>query len=276
MPRWKRSPAPGTAARNALISETITCPVSRYMAATACGVMTRVLHLRGNRVSREHVTSPQIRHSLLPGMIDLYCERLGPGLWAEPVNAATNLAFLLAAWGAWRLAAMRSVLCGEIWLLLALIVSIAIGSGLFHTLATTWSHVLDVVPILLFQLLFVWVYCRRVIGMPMAYAAAIILVYLLAALWARQFPHLLNNSLAYAPAFVVLFALGAYHFLTQRTGRAILIAGAGVFLAALVCRTIDAAACAFFPLGTHFLWHIFNAVLIYLLMRGLLVNLRRE
>ena len=29
--------------------------------------------------------------------IDSYCERLGPDYWAEPVNALTNLAFVLAA-----------------------------------------------------------------------------------------------------------------------------------------------------------------------------------
>ena len=29
--------------------------------------------------------------------IDIYCERVGPGLWAEPVNALTNLSFLAAA-----------------------------------------------------------------------------------------------------------------------------------------------------------------------------------
>ncbi|MFT7390517.1 MAG: hypothetical protein ACI9ZH_000740, partial [Paracoccaceae bacterium] len=29
--------------------------------------------------------------------IDAYCERLGPQFWAEPVNAATNLAFLIGA-----------------------------------------------------------------------------------------------------------------------------------------------------------------------------------
>ena len=29
--------------------------------------------------------------------IDAYCERLGPQFWAEPVNAATNGAFLIAA-----------------------------------------------------------------------------------------------------------------------------------------------------------------------------------
>ena len=37
--------------------------------------------------------------------IDAYCERLDAGFWAEPLNAATNLAFILAAvacFGLWR------------------------------------------------------------------------------------------------------------------------------------------------------------------------------
>ena len=29
--------------------------------------------------------------------LDLYCERLGPGFWAEPLNAVSNAAFILAA-----------------------------------------------------------------------------------------------------------------------------------------------------------------------------------
>ncbi|MBB3984658.1 hypothetical protein GGQ68_000974 [Sagittula marina] len=29
--------------------------------------------------------------------IDLYCERAGTGLWSEPLNAWSNLAFPLAA-----------------------------------------------------------------------------------------------------------------------------------------------------------------------------------
>ena len=29
--------------------------------------------------------------------IDIYCERIEPGLWAEPLNAITNLAFIIAA-----------------------------------------------------------------------------------------------------------------------------------------------------------------------------------
>ena len=29
--------------------------------------------------------------------VDNYCERLAPGFWGEPINAFTNLAFLIAA-----------------------------------------------------------------------------------------------------------------------------------------------------------------------------------
>lgn len=37
--------------------------------------------------------------------IDLYCERTTSAFWAEPVNALTNLAFVIA--GLWGVAAVR-------------------------------------------------------------------------------------------------------------------------------------------------------------------------
>jgi hypothetical protein len=36
--------------------------------------------------------------------MDAYCERTGPGLLAETLNAITNASFLIAAWAAWLLA----------------------------------------------------------------------------------------------------------------------------------------------------------------------------
>jgi hypothetical protein len=49
-------------------------------------------------------------------------------------------------------------------------------------------------------------------------------------------------------------------------GNGILLA-AGIFLLSLTFRTIDKAACASFPLGTHFLWHLLNALVLYVLLR---------
>ena len=46
-----------------------------------------------------------------------------------------------------------------------------------------------------------------------------------------------------------------------------LAAAAGVFLVSLCFRTIDREICAAFPLGAHFLWHLLNALVLWLLLR---------
>jgi hypothetical protein len=35
------------------------------------------------------------------GYVDGYCERVAPGLWGEPLNAVSNIAFLVAAVAVW-------------------------------------------------------------------------------------------------------------------------------------------------------------------------------
>jgi hypothetical protein len=49
-------------------------------------------------------------------------------------------------------------------------------------------------------------------------------------------------------------------------GRAMLAAGA-VFFSAFAARTLDMPICSVFPLGKHFMWHLLNALLLYLLVR---------
>ncbi|MCC6531998.1 MAG: ceramidase domain-containing protein [Burkholderiales bacterium] len=197
--------------------------------------------------------------------LDLYCERAGAGLLAEPVNAATNLAFFLAA--ALALRGARSPLSGSTIALFALVIAIGAGSALFHTFATVWARVLDELPILLFQLLFLFVYARRVAGMRRWSAAAFVMTYLVAALYCRRFPQVLNGSLVYAPAVLVMLGLGWYHR-TRRHARPWLLLVAAITLGvAVVLRTLDAAVCERFPLGTHFLWHLAVAGVVYCCLR---------
>ena len=206
-------------------------------------------------------------------MIDIYCERTGPELLAEPVNAVTNLAFLLAALACWRLASRQGVLSADIRLLTGLMAAIGIGSGLFHTFATGWSQLLDILPILLFQVAYLWIYGRRIIGMGTGWLVTAILLLVSSTLYGRQFPDLLNGSLIYAPALVMLISLGTYHYRHAAVQPALLLQATGVFLLSLSMRTMDEAVCAHLPLGTHFLWHLLNGLLVYLIVRGLLVNL---
>ena len=83
--------------------------------------------------------------------VDGYCERLDPGLWAEPLNAVTNLAFLIAAFAAWRLVRHDGLPLAK--LLVLILTLIGIGSGLFHTFATIWASLADTLPILAFILM---------------------------------------------------------------------------------------------------------------------------
>src|SRR3546814_4103286 len=84
--------------------------------------------------------------------IDLYCERVGPGLWAEPLNLVTNLAFILA--GVLLVVALRRAEPAvrrdpAIIGLAVLVLVVGIGSGLFHSFATRWAALADVIPIAL-------------------------------------------------------------------------------------------------------------------------------
>lgn len=204
--------------------------------------------------------------------IDLYCERLAPGLWNEPLNTLSNLAFFVAAWAIWNLAHRQPQFPMGIRILIGLTIAIGIGSTLFHSFATTWANLLDVVPILLFQLGFLWLYSRQVIKMKYAYAGALLGVFFVASNFSQQFTPILNGSLSYAPAFLTLVGLGIYHALSKKREPWVLLIAAGVFLLSLTFRTLDQAICSDFSTGTHFLWHLFNGVLLYLSARGLILN----
>ena len=204
----------------------------------------------------------------------LYCERLDPGLLAEPVNALTNAAFLIAAWMLWRTWRRQNRNPPEAQLLIALIVAIGIGSSLFHTFATLWARVLDEVPILLFQLVFMWLYARRVIGWSVLAATFLAAGFLVLALYSRQFPEWFNGSLVYLPALAALLALGLYHRLSRKPAPLILLWAFGALVVALSFRTLDAAVCPYFPTGVHFLWHVLVALTAYLCSHAFLIASR--
>ena len=205
-------------------------------------------------------------------MIDLYCERLGPGLWAEPLNAVTNLSFMVAAIAIWRLSVRLGSMSVETGVLIGLMLAIGAGSGLFHTVATRWAYMLDIIPILLFQLAFLWFYGRRIMGLPVGMLALMVVIFIACALYARQFPHLMNGSFVYVPALLLLTVLGTYHYLHARKYRGMLLGATLVFSVSLFFRTIDLAICESISVGTHFLWHVLNGLVVYMSVYGLQVN----
>ena len=204
-------------------------------------------------------------------MIDLYCERVGPGLWGEPANLLTNLAFVAAAWAIWRDPARSTRVSGA---LAALAVCIALGSATFHATATPWARRLDELPIVLFEVVFLWLYARRIVGLRAGTIGAALAALVVLMAVAREQPDVINGSLAYVPPLLVAVGLGLYHLRTQPRRRWTIVAGAAVFAAAIAIRTFDLAVCPAMPIGTHFLWHLLVASALVLFVRGLVANWR--
>ncbi len=204
--------------------------------------------------------------------IDQYCERLDPSFWAEPVNALTNAAFIIAAVMAladWRRSGSndRPVLA-----LITVVFVIGLGSFAFHTLATRGARLLDVIPIGVFIYGYFLLALRRMLGMRWVYAIVLLIAFIalsnaLAILVPRE---VLNGSTGYFPALGALLVIGWLRK-DSAAGRAMLIAAA-IFIVSLGLRIVDLDICSAFPVGTHFLWHVLNAVLLYVLLRGALAR----
>jgi len=204
--------------------------------------------------------------------VDLYCERLDPSFWAEPVNAITNASFLIAAVAAfvlWRRSGGRDI---PALALIAVTAAIGIGSFIFHTVATRGAALFDTVPIAIFIYGYLWLALRRFLGLSAWMAPALVLVFgALSYLEGVLVPSgTLNGSHAYLPALAALIVVG---WLTvERAPRKLLFSAAAVFAISIVFRSIDNATCEMLPVGTHFLWHTLNGVVLYLLLRGALVS----
>jgi hypothetical protein len=202
--------------------------------------------------------------------IDLYCERIGPEFWAEPINALTNASFVIAAGALWFTARRSDTISSSVWCLIFLSAAIGVGSFVFHTMATNSTRLLDVIPILLFQLVFLWLYAREVIGLGRLSSVLLLIGFFAAAILGRQFPQLLNGSLIYAPALVTVLALGVFHFSIVQVGRLDLLLVTALFAAALLFRTLDEVSCQAVATGSHFMWHVLNGLVVYLAARTII------
>lgn len=200
----------------------------------------------------------------MDSFIDIYCERLGPGLLAEPVNALTNASFFMAAFLGWRLARLKGGVDNRTGILLALLLMIGTGSTLFHTTATYWAMLSDTLPILFYQIAFLQFYASRVMSLPPKYNIGLLGLYIVTVIIFGLLPQSwLNGSIGYIPAFLFLLGLSYWHWRHAQAAHLMMAGASALFLASLIFRTVDMPLCESWPLGTHFLWHILNGIVLY-------------
>lgn len=193
--------------------------------------------------------------------IDGYCERVSPAFWAEPVNAVTNAAFVLVAVWMWRRSAGVPMARG----LSGVMAVIGVGSFLFHTYATAWAAMADVLPILIFVLVYIFAFVRDCLGARAWIATAHVVGFLpfaAASSWAFGRIEALGGTSGYV---AVPLAIAGYAWVVRKqapdTARRMAI-GVGILAISMIFRTLDLPLCGGWPLGTHFLWHLLNAVML--------------
>ena len=221
----------------------------------------------------------------------IYCERgQDPSFWAEPLNAVSNAAFLIAALVATRdyMAEPAGRRSPATALLVALTFVIGIGSFLFHTYATRWASLADTIPIAVFMLAYFAFALRRFLGLNWVLVAIGLAAFFLAIRYAgtiqcsygellpitaRRGARCLNGTVAYAPAFLALLGMGLVLAALRHAAARLLILASGVFLVSMTFRTLDIELCELTRIagrvcGTHFLWHILNGLTLYILLRA--------
>lgn len=205
--------------------------------------------------------------------VDNYCERLAPGLWGEPANAATNGAFLIASGLLfWLLARHPRRAPVGVWLLPVTTAVVGLCSLSFHLFATRLTGLLDTLSIVAFILI------AMVVAVHYAWAVAWTRAWLVAPGFVA-FAVGVNAALAviggerlllggYLPALVALAGFGLAIRLTgaaeiRRIG-VLLGWAAAIFAGSLAVRTLDGPLCPMLPMGVHFLWHCLNATVLFL------------
>ncbi len=214
-------------------------------------------------------------------IIDGYCERVGtdPNFWGEPVNAITNAAFLIAAVWALREARRSGGLEWTGTLLSLNVAIIGIGSFLFHTFATPWAAMADVIPIQTMILLYFGFVLLRAYGSRWYWAVILPLLFVPVS---AGLVYLLRGSVfeganaGYVAAWLLIAGNGIVLGMRGHGLARWLLSAAGIFAVSILFRMIDEPVCGDFPIGTHFLWHILNGTLLGVLLVGYFRHCGRE
>lgn len=213
-----------------------------------------------------------------------YCERgADASFGAEPINALTNAAFFVAA-----------ILALALWVngdggrrritdlaLILLVFVIGTGSFLFHTLANRWAAIADTAPIGIFMLAYFGYALKRFLGLgPLLTLLGIALF--AGVIWQTMSVRCdggpcLNGSLGYLPALAALLGIGSVLLIGRHPAWLCVLGGGVIFAVSLAFRTLDSSLCAstyvqgYGRVGTHFMWHVLNATLLYLLLRAVVL-----
>lgn len=196
------------------------------------------------------------------------CEFQSNLLRSQPINLLTNIAFLVSSFLTFALIKKNKIKDKGIYLLFIASILIGLGSISHHTIPNNFTLLLDGLPIYIFlfvglsQLLYILTNNRF-------WAVLLTTLYVLLNFFAPIVIKLPFDPNAVTPIVNLVFLLPIILIFYKRFGSKtnVLTFSFGLYALATTFFLLDEKICYQFPIGTHFLWHIFNAISIYYLVR---------
>jgi hypothetical protein len=207
--------------------------------------------------------------------VDIYCERLDASFWAEPINAISNLSFIVAGFFIWRLRSSRSTLMASLMILVGL------ASFSFHIYANRLTGLLDVLAIALYLVIFAFLIPKQWSRNSILIQLGSVLLLIVSIVLAQLLMNYLKPDLPWLPPGMYLGAwlmLIIYALVTQDSNMPaarFLWLATIVFPVSLLSRQLDLPLCNSIG-GSHWLWHLLNGLSLFLSSYGLCKEQRSQ
>ncbi len=203
--------------------------------------------------------------------IDGYCERASkPDVMAEPLNLITNIAFVIGAILVLKTLMFYKQLIRanfDIIFLTIVLATIGLGSAAFHSYPNGKTLLMDIIPITIFIHVYLLSFFKRVAGFNLIFCFITLAAFIgVGILFQNNFsPDTLNGTIMYVPTYLMLVLMILVMVFGKQNPLYIhLINTAVIWTFSLAFRTMDVQICSHTQgIGTHFLWHLLNAVVLY-------------
>ena len=198
--------------------------------------------------------------------MDFYCERTNNQIFNEPINAISNVFFIIVSISLFKI--LKKNKTNKInYIQPILIFFIGIGSFLFHLKPNLITLYSDIIPIFLFSLSFIFLFNKNVINISNFNSALLFILFftLLLFITPKLDYEILNGSEFYFANYFFLTMYTIWLYLKKSDFFQLLFLGFLFFNLSILLRSIDNHICNYLSIGTHFLWHFFNAYLLKIL-----------
>lgn len=210
------------------------------------------------------------------------CERTSmDNIFAEPLNVLSSFLFFITAFVIFRECKQNKEISSkwiiDIYVLTGLIFFIGIGSSVFHMVPNYYTELMDIIFIIAFINLFFLSVLKRIAYLKWFQVVVAFLAFLGTTNFiVSKFPHALNDSIGYLSSMLALCFVAVYLKIRRRPSAKYYAYAALIGVISLTFRVIDNKVCNHLSIGTHFLWHSLNALLIYIIMKMLIRSVNRR